>query len=267
MTLTPVARAARLTVALLASGSLVLAVGGCQSASTQSASGTSASGVGGSITVFAAASLTGTFTTLATQFQAAHPGTKVVTSFGSSATLATQIANGAPADVFASASMAPMKKLVDDLLVDNSTVFAHNTLEIAVAPGNPQQVKGLSDLPHAGKVVLCAVSVPCGAAAKQALDKAKVNLTPVSYEVDVKAAVQRVSSKEADASIVYVTDVKAAGASVAGVPIPASDNVTNDYPIGVVAASKNVTLASAFVAFVTSAEGQSVLTQAGFQGK
>jgi molybdate transport system substrate-binding protein len=220
----------------------------------------------GSITVFAASSLTGTFTTLAQTFEAAHPGTKITFSFGSSGTLSTQINQGAPADVFASASPKTMQAVVTAGNAAGSTNFVKNTAEIAVAAGNPKHIAGLTDLGKSGvKVALCVVTAPCGSLAQTLLTAAKVTVKPAATEPDVKTTLSVVESGEVDAGIVYVTDVLAAGTKVTGVEIPAAQNGTTEYPIAALGHSSNSALAAAFVAYIESADSLSVLEKAGFQ--
>jgi molybdate transport system substrate-binding protein len=242
------------------------------SSSTGSGSGTSSSGgatpaLSGTVTVFAAASLQGTFTDLGKKFEAAHPGTKVSFNFGGSSALAQSIVSGAPADVFAAASPATMKTVSD--AKDTATepkVFVRNTLEIAVPKGNPKHLAGLKDLAAPGiKVALCAPQVPCGAAALTALKAGGVSLTPVTQEQDVKSALTKVELGEVDASVVYQTDVKADAGKIDGVDFPEAAKAVNDYPIADLAKAPNPAAAKAFVAFVESADGQQVLTAAGFQ--
>jgi molybdate transport system substrate-binding protein len=224
--------------------------------------------VRGSVTVLAAASLTESFTAIGTAFETANPGTKVTFGFGASSTLATQIDQGAPADVIATADTTSMQKLVDGgRLAAAPVVFARNRLAVITAAGNPKKIGSLSDLVAPGlAVVLCADTVPCGRFAKQALGKAGVTVTPKSYETDVKAVVTKVTLGEADAGIVYVTDVKAAGAKAAGVTIPDAQNVVAEYPIVAVKAAANPSVADAFVAFVTGPQGKELLAAAGFSG-
>jgi molybdate transport system substrate-binding protein len=235
---------------------------GCGSSSAGDAS----SSTSGGITVFAAASLTESFTTLGHQFEAAHPGTRVTFSFGASSTLATQITQGAPADVFASASPKNMDAVVTAGAATTSTTFAKNVPEIAVPPGNPAHITGVTDLAGPGvKVALCAPTVPIGALAQQVFTKAGVIVQPATIEADVKATLTKVRLGEVDAGIVYVTDVRAAGSEVRGIPIPASINGATAYPIATLAASKNAALAQSFVAYVLSGAGAAVLTAAGFE--
>jgi len=215
------------------------------------------------IKVFAAASLTAAFNKLGEDYATANPGTRVTFNFAGSQALATQIRQGAPADVFASADVTSMDKVKD--LVSLPRVFASNRLQIIVATGNPKGVKGLADLAREDlKVVLAAPEVPAGRYAGQALDKAGVTVEPVSLEDDVKAAVGKVSLGEADAAIVYVTDVAAGGDRVEGVDIPADQNVPATYPIATVKAGTHQRQAQAFVELVRSAQGQGVLQSFGF---
>ena len=231
-----------------------------------SASASASPQVTGSVTVFAAASLKETFTALGKQFETAYPGTKVTFNFGGSDTLAASITAGAPADVFAAASPATMKTVTDagDGQGTPST-FVRNQLEIATLPGNPQHIATLKDLTKSGlKVALCAKTVPCGAAAQKALTASSLQLTPVSYEQDVKSALTKVELKEADAAVVYQTDVNTAGGKVQGVNFPESAKAINEYPIAPLKGAPNPHGAAAFIALVKSAEGQKVLNQAGF---
>ncbi|KPI06489.1 molybdenum ABC transporter, periplasmic molybdate-binding protein [Actinobacteria bacterium OK006] len=253
----------------------LLALSACSSSDSGSSSDsspksdTSASSspnLSGTVTVFAAASLKESFTTLGKEFEKANPGTKVTFNFGGSDTLAASITGGAPADVFAAASPKTMAIVTDkkDAATTPAT-FVRNQLEIATLPGNPDKVASLKDLTKSGlKVVLCDKTVPCGAAAQKALDASKLKLTPVSYEQDVKSALTKVELKEADAAVVYKTDVKAAGDKVEGVEFPESAKTINAYPIALLKDAPNAEAAKAFIALVQSAEGQKVLTAAGF---
>ena len=253
-------RRARVSASAVVLASLALAA--CSS--TSSAGG----GTGGgthAITVYAASSLKDVFTLLGKNFSAANPGTTVTFSFGASSTLGQQLAQGAPADVFASASNNTMQAAVTAGAVSSFSVFATNVLEVATPPDNPGQVQALSDLARAGvTVAVCQPAVPCGAAATQLFAKAGLTVHPVSQEVDVKAVLTKVTLGEVDAGVVYVTDVLAAGAKVHGVLIPAGSNVSTSYPIGVVTASKEQATAAAFVAYVLSPAGSAALTAAGF---
>ncbi|RRR76940.1 molybdate ABC transporter substrate-binding protein [Streptomyces sp. RP5T] len=273
--MTPTARRNRLALRTAGAGAAaLLALSACSSSDSDSSSSKSSSSssssssdrLSGTVTVFAAASLKESFTALGTQFEQAHPGTKVTFSFGGSDSLAASITGGAPADVFASASPKTMKIVTDAGDASGTPVtFVRNQLEIATLPGNPDQVGSLKDLTDKDlKVVLCDKEVPCGAAAQKALDASGLKLTPVSYEQDVKAALTKVELKEADAAVVYRTDVRAAGDKVEGVEFPESADAINDYPITVLKAARHTDTAKAFLALVRSAEGQKVLTGAGF---
>ncbi|MET7350278.1 molybdate ABC transporter substrate-binding protein [Streptomyces mirabilis] len=253
----------------------LLALSACSSSDSDSSSNsspksdTSASSspkLSGTVTVFAAASLKESFTTLGKEFEKANPGTKVTFNFGGSDTLAASITGGAPADVFAAASPKTMAIVTDKKdAATTPAAFVRNQLEIATLPGNPDKVASLKDLTKSGlKVVLCDKTVPCGAAAQKALDASKLKLTPASYEQDVKSALTKVELKEADAAVVYKTDVKAAGDKVEGVEFPESAKAINDYPIALLKDAPNAEAAKAFIALVQSAEGQKVLTAAGF---
>ncbi|MGW2490043.1 molybdate ABC transporter substrate-binding protein [Streptomyces sp. NPDC001606] len=252
-----------------AGAAALLALSACSS-SSKSTTGTSdkpSSGkLSGTVTVFAAASLKESFTALGKEFEQQHPGTKVSFNFSGSDTLAASITGGAPADVFAAASPKTMAIVTAKKdAAGTPATFVRNKLEIATLPGNPQKVASLKDLTKSGlKVVLCDKTVPCGAAAQKALDAAKLKLTPVSYEQDVKAALTKVELKEADAAVVYQTDVKAAGDKVEGVEFPESAQAINEYPIAPLKNGQNAQGAKAFIALVRSAEGQKVLSQAGF---
>jgi molybdate transport system substrate-binding protein len=233
--------------------------------SSSSPSASESSAVTGTINVFAAASLQEAFTTLGTQFEAANPGTKVVFNFGPSSGLAEQIGQGAPADVFASASTKNMDTVVSAGDAASPTNFVSNTMEIAVPPKNPAQVTKVADLARKGvKVAVCQVAVPCGATALKVFDNAKIKVTPVTQEVDVKSTLSKVTLGEVDAGVVYVTDVRAAGNSVKGIEIPADINASTTYPIAPLTGSKNKATAQAFVDYVLSPDGLAALTAAGF---
>ena len=223
------------------------------------------SSAGGTITVLAAASLIQAFNQIGKDFEAKNPGSKVTFSFGSSATLATQIVQGAPADVFAAASPATMKIVTEAGAANAPKDFASNTLEIAVPKGNPHKITGLQDFGNASKrIALCAPQVPCGAAADKVFADAKIVPKPDTLEADVKATLQKVASDEVDAALVYKTDVIAAGDKVDGIQFPEAQQAINTYPIATLKESKNPALAQAFVDYVLSAEGQAVLAKAGF---
>jgi molybdate transport system substrate-binding protein len=249
----------RLTTMLAVAALVLAACGG----GDENSGGSSGAAPADEIKVFAAASLTAAFTRLGEDFSAANNGTKVTFNFAGSQALATQIQQAAPADVFASADIPNMGKVKD--LVGTPQNFASNLLAIVVEKGNPKDVKGLKDLASPDlKVVLAAEEVPAGKYAKQVLDKAGVSVAPVSQEDNVKAVVTKVSLGEADAGIVYVTDVTAGGDKVEGVDLPEDQNVTATYPIATVKASKAPDEAQAFMDLVLSAEGQQVLKQYGF---
>ncbi|MFR9779767.1 molybdate ABC transporter substrate-binding protein [Micromonospora sp. MS34] len=222
---------------------------------------------GGRVTVFAAASLTEPFTRLGRDFEAAHPGTTVTFNFAGSSGLATQITQGAPADVFAAASPATMRTVTDaGDAAGTPAILVRNQLVIAVPRGNPAEVAGLADLARPGvKVALCAEQVPCGAAASRALDAAGVRLTPATLEQDVKGALAKVRLGEVDAALVYRTDVRATAGELAAVEFPESTRAVNDYPIVVLKHAGNPDGARAFVDYVRSDAGRAVLTAAGFQ--
>jgi molybdate transport system substrate-binding protein len=248
-----------LTRVLAVAAALVLA--GC-SPQAQPSSG----GAGGEITVFAAASLTESFTTLGKEFEAANPGSKVTFNFAGSSALAQQIDQGAPADVFASAAPANMKQVTDTgAITATPTTFAKNTLQIAVPKGNPGRITGLADFARADlKIALCAEQVPCGAAARKVFEAARVTAAPDTLEQDVKAVLTKVSLDEVDAALVYRTDVKTAGGKVEGQDFAEADKAVNDYPIAPTAKAPNAAVAQAFVDYVLSGKGRRVLTEAGF---
>jgi len=200
-------------------------------------------------------------------FEAAHQGTTVSFNFGSSGALATQITQGAPADVFASAAPSQMDTVVAaGDIAGRPVTFARNSLEIVVKPGNPLGIHSLADLTRAKVVAICVSSAPCGATAEQALRKAGVTIpaSKVSVGQDVDATFAAVTTGDADAAIVYVTNAKKAGDKGVGIPIAAAANVTTSYPIGVVKSTKNRSLAAAWIAYVLSPTGQRVLRAASF---
>ena len=221
----------------------------------------------GGLTVYAAASLTAAFDDLATRFEMRHPALDVAPIvYDGSSTLATQLVEGAPADVFASADETTMATVAAaDLLAAPARLFASNTLVIAVPPANPGAVTSLDDLARPEvSVVLCAVEVPCGSASQSLLDAAGLSVTPVSEEQNVAAVLTKITADEADAGLVYATDVAAAGSAVTSiVPVGASD-VVNHYPVAALADAANPAAAAAFVDFVLSPDGQAVLASYGF---
>jgi len=245
----------------------VLSLAGCGSSETPAESGdTGTTEISGDITVFAAASLTESFTQLGKDFEAAHPGVKVAFNFAGSSALAQQINEGAPADVFASAAPKNMDQVTETGSVTAGPVtFVTNTLEIAVPAGNPAKVAGLEDFAKADlKIALCAEQVPCGAASKKVFEAAGITPAPDTLEQDVKAVLSKVSLGEVDAALVYKTDVQAAGDKVEGIEFPEADKAVNEYPIAVCAKAPNPEGAQAFVDYVLSEEGKAVLTEAGF---
>ena len=241
-------------------------VASSSSAAPTSAPSTTTAPITGALTVFAAASLTAAFNDIGSAFMTEHPDVKVTFSFAASSELVTQINQGAPADVFASADQSNMTKLTD---AKNEAaapvVFATNSAEIIVAPGNPKGITGVADLAKSDLIVVsCAAEVPCGKYAAQIFDKAKVTVTPKSLEANVKAVVAKVTLGEADAGIVYAIDVTAAADKAAGVVIPADLNVVAKYPIAVTKESANPAAAQAFVDFVAAEAGQKILMSYGF---
>lgn len=235
----------------------------CSSCGTSAPAGSPA--LSGTITVFAASSLNEAYTAIGKDFQKSHPGTMVTVTFGGSSMLVSQIQQGAIGDVFASADQPNMQKLIDaGLTAESPIVFARNNLEIVVGKGNPKHITTLSDLGRSGLVVvLCAPAVPCGRYAAQALQKAGVSVRPASQEADVKAVLTKVALGEADAGIVYFTDVKAAGTTVEGVAIPAALNVVAEYPIVILKDSQNRALARAFISYILT-DGRRILAGYGF---
>jgi molybdate transport system substrate-binding protein len=240
----------------------------CGGVASQSSASRSADQVTGSLTVLAAASLTDAFNKIGEQFKAKHAGLDLKFSYAGSPTLVTQIQQGAPADVFASADQANVQKVVDAGLNSGAPrVFARNKLQIVVEAGNPKQIQNVADLAKPGvKFDACAPGVPCGTYATNVFNRANVKVTPVSQEDSVKAVATKVSLGEADAGIVYTTDVKAGGARVAGVTIPDDLNVTASYPIVPLKTAPNKKAADAFIGFVTGPEGQKTLASYGFLG-
>ncbi|WP_200207588.1 molybdate ABC transporter substrate-binding protein [Micromonospora coerulea] len=247
--------------ALAGLAALTLGLAGCGGGEPSGQAG------GGRVTVFAAASLTETFTRLGRDFEAAHPGTTVAFNFAGSSALATQITQGAPADVFAAASPATMRTVTDaGEASDTPVTLARNQLVIAVPEGNPGRVSGLADLTRpAVKVALCAEQVPCGAATVKALDAAGIRLTPATLEQDVRGALAKVRLGEVDAALVYRTDARAAASDVDAVEFPESAGAVNDYPIVVLKRAGDPADARAFVDYVRSDAGRAVLAAAGFQ--
>ena len=250
------------TVALVATTVFVLA--GC-AFSAEPSPAQSDPALTGTVTVFAAASLTESFSEIEKQFEERNPGVDVVLNLGGSSTLAEQIVQGAPADVFAAANPQTMKTVVDASLATEQTIFVTNTLEIVVPAGNPGGVTGLASLARPElAIALCAQEVPCGAATEQAFAAAGLSAAPDTLEQDVKAVLTKVRLGEVDAGIVYRTDVKAAGGDVVGIPFDEAADVVNDYPISTLTDAPNPTVAKAFVEFVLLDAARSVFDEAGF---
>lgn len=219
----------------------------------------------GTVSVYAASSLTEAFTAVARRFEELNPGSTVELTFNGSSALATQIAQGAPADVFAAADTETMARLVDDgLAVGPATIFARNRLAIVVAQGNPLGIGALADLARDDIVTIaCASDIPCGRYADAVLAAAGVEASPRSRELNVKAVVARVALGEADAGIVYATDVMA-DERVDGVAIAEEQNLVVEYPVVVLREAATTALAQAFVSFLTSPDGQAALAERGF---
>lgn len=248
----------------------VLAAGLLAACATSDAGGgSSAAGgeLGGTLTVFAAASLTDVFTDLGDRLMAENPALEVRFSFAGSSALATQIVQGAPADLFASANPQQMAVVTDaGLEAADPEVFTGNVLEIAVPAGNPGGVTGLGDFADPDLVLaVCAAAVPCGAAAEEVFEAAGVTPVPDTEEEDVRAALTKVQLGEVDAALVYASDVRGAGSDVEGIPFPEAEEAVNDYPLCVLEDAPNPAAAQAFAELVLSDEGQRALTDAGFR--
>jgi molybdate transport system substrate-binding protein len=257
----------RLLTAGVVASLAAVALAGCAQDAPAASDGPTASAtpsLSGSITVDAAASLNQVFPQLSAEFQKEHPGTTVTFNFGGSSALAAAIVSGAPVDVFAAASAKTMQTVTDaDLGSGTPVTVAQNKLEIAVPPGNPGKVTGLADFADAAKtIVVCDKAVPCGAAAAQVFGLAKITAKPDSYEPDVTSVLTKVEGNDADAGLVYVTDVKAAGTKVEGIPFAEADQAITAYPIVAIKGSKDAALASAWVTFVQAHESE--LQAAGF---
>jgi len=256
--------------ALVAAALLLAGCGGSAGSSSPSSAASSSPSSSAAapvtLTVFAAASLKSTFTALGKRFEASHPGTTVEFSFAGSSDLVSQLVAGAPADVFASADEANMAKVDRQQLLDGRPVdFATNVLEIATPRGNPARVASFADLARPGlAVVVCAPQVPCGAAAAEVEAASGVALEPVSEESSVTDVLGKVTSGEADAGLVYATDVRTAGDAVTGVPFPESAGAVNTYPIAALSGSAHRAAAEAFRDLVASADGRATLAAAGF---
>jgi molybdate transport system substrate-binding protein len=257
-------RIARALAPVAAAAALLAGCGGSSAPTPMGGSSSAASK--GTVNVFAAASLQEAFATLGKQFEAAHPGTRIVFNFGPSSGLAQQITQGSPADVFASASTKNMDQVVTAGDSAQPTPFVKNVMEIAVPSANPAGVTSLNDLTKKNvKVALCQPQVPCGAAAAALFQNAGLAVQPVTQEVDVKSVLSKVMLGEVDAGVVYVTDVRAAGDKVKGIEIPTDVNASTTYPIATLTKAPNKATAQAFTDYVLSVDGGKVLTAAGFQ--
>ena len=218
------------------------------------------------LTVLAASSLTGTFTDLATRFEAEHPGVHVRLVFDSSATLAQMTIDRAPGDVLATADRRTMDSAAAGKGVRGTPgQFATNVLVLAVPSGNPKQIGTFTDLDRSGiDYLTCVPTAPCGAAAKTLLQQAGIRRAPVSEEVDVKAVLAKVAAGEADAGLVYRSDVTASKGQVTAIDVPGASASPNTYWVAVTANAKQRTLAQAWVGLLTGATGRAVLQSAGF---
>ena len=234
---------------------------------TETTSESQAGNLTGTLTVFAAASLTDVFGELGDQLMADNPDLDIQFNFAGSSALATQITQGAPADVFASANQPQMKVVTDaGLQAEDPTVFTENVLEIAVPEGNPGDVTGLADFANPDlALAICAPEVPCGAAATKVFETAGITAVPDTLEEDVRAALTKVELGEVDAALVYASDVQSAGSGVEGIEFPEAEDAINEYPICVLADAPNPDAAQAFVDLVLSDEGQEALEAAGFR--
>src|SRR3954470_19328044 len=248
----------------------VLALSACGGSSSDDSARSSSSrdpGLTGTLTVFAAASLTDVFTDLGNQLEKANPQLHVQFNFAGSSALATQITQGAPADFFAWGNQPQMKVVTDAGLQGGAPqVFAENVLQIAVPADNPGRVTGLADFANPDlTLAICAPDVPCGAAAEKVFEVAGIDAQPDTLEEDVKAALNKVQLGEVDAALVYATDVQAAGDDVEGIEFPEAEQAINKYPICTLKAAPNPDAAKAFVDLVNSDEGQQALKAAGFR--
>ena len=247
---------------------LAIVMAGCGSSSNTSSTSTSASGAagGGKLMVFAAASLKKSFTDIGEGFKTDNPGTDVEFTFAGSSDLVTQLTQGAPADVFASADTKNMDKAAKAGLLTGAPMnFASNTLTIVVAPGNPKKIASFKDLAQPGlAVVVCAPQVPCGSATQTVEKTTNVQLNPVSEESQVTDVLTKVTTGQADAGLVYVTDAEGAKDKVTAVAFPESVDAVNTYPIAALKQSKDPDLANKFIAYVNGESGEKVLAAAGF---
>lgn len=254
---------------LIACAAVSLGVTACSSASEAPAADPlppRTGDVSGRVTVLAASSLTDVFAELADGFRADHPGVDVVLSFAGSSSLVSQVRQGAPADVLATASSATMRQVTDEgLSSGRPEPLARNVLEVVVPAGNPGGVEDIGDLADPDlSVALCAAQVPCGAAAQQVLENAGVEASPATLESDVRAVLTKVALGEVDAGLVYATDVRAGGDRVTGIPIPGAEQAATEYQVTVLEDAPNPVAARAFVAHVLSEEGRAAFDAAGF---
>lgn len=256
-------RAAAVAVVL---GTVLTGCGSSSSGGGDTGGSAAASDGGRTLTVYAAASLADTFDQLGADFEEAHPGTTVALNYGGSSGLVQQLTEGAPADMFASADQRTMTKLTDAQLNDGEpTIFATNMLTTVVPADNPAGITSFEDLRKGGvKVVTCASEVPCGSATQTVAKANGVTFHPVSEEGSVTDVLGKVTSGQADAGIVYVTDAKSAGDKVATVGLPKADHAINTYPIVTLRDAKNPELAAEFEKLVTGPQGQEALQKAGF---
>ncbi|BDH57634.1 molybdate ABC transporter substrate-binding protein [Tsukamurella sp. PLM1] len=225
----------------------------------------SSPGGAGTVIVYAAASLKATFEELGRSYSATRPGTTVKFSFGGSSGLLTQLTQGAPADVFATADTPTMDRARDAGLVSGAEPFATNTLTIATAPGNPKGIASLADLTKPGvSVVVCAKPVPCGVATAKVTAAAGVTLAPVSEEDAVSSVLAKVRHGQADAGLVYKTDVRGTDGAVGAVDFPQAADAVNVYPIATLSGAKNAAGAQGFIEYVRGPEGRRALEAAGF---
>ena len=253
------------SAAVITFGCITILLAGCASATSPTAE-TVTDDLSGTIVVNGAASLTEAFGVIADKFEDAHPSVTVTLNFGGSTALAGSIVQGAPVDVFASASPSPMSTVTDAGLASDPRIFASNSLEIAVPAGNPGRVTGLADFGDPARTIaLCAPEVPCGAASARVFAAAGITAAPDTLEEDVKAALTKVRLGEVDAALVYRTDVLAAGDDVEGIEFTESIDVVTEYPIVALNASRSPRVAGAFVAFVLGATSQKILADAGFR--
>ncbi|MFI8100794.1 molybdate ABC transporter substrate-binding protein [Streptomyces sp. NPDC086023] len=266
--MSPTTTRRRATAALLGAA-LILPLGACGSdggkdAAKDSTTSPSAEAKGAKLTVLAASSLTNVFEKAKASYEKSHPGTRITFSFAGSQELAAQVRQGAPADALVTADT----KTMDGLAAETGTpaVIARNRLVIATGKGNPHKVGALKDLADTGlKVVLAAPEVPVGRYSKKILDAQKIVVKPVSQEPNVRAVLSKVELGEADAGLVYKTDVTSAADKVDAVEIPDDQNAVASYPAATLKGSENSEAAAAFVAWLSSPEAQKILRDAGFQ--